>query len=44
MKDIQKILGYKFKSGRLLELALTHSSFSNENKLPGGNNKERLEF
>jgi len=44
MKDIQDILGYKFKSDKLLELALTHSSFSNEGKLPGSNNNERLEF
>ena len=44
MNDIQKIIGYNFKSNNLLTLALTHSSFSNESKLPHGNNNERLEF
>jgi len=44
MDDIQNIIGYKFKSDMLLMLALTHSSFSNESKLPSGENNERLEF
>jgi len=44
MIDIQDKIGYTFKNTKLMELALTHSSFSNENKIPAGNNNERLEF
>lgn len=33
---------YSFKNKRLLETALTHSSYANENKMPADN--ERLEF
>lgn len=35
-------IGYRFKDKKLLERALTHSSYANENKLPHDN--ERLEF
>lgn len=35
-------IGYVFKDKSLLEVALTHSSYANENKLPRDN--ERLEF
>lgn len=42
MKELENIIGYSFKDTRLLKLALTHSSFSNE-KGPYKNN-ERLEF
>ncbi len=38
----EKIIGYTFKNKALLKLALTHSSYANENKLPEDN--ERLEF
>ncbi len=38
----EKIIGYTFKNKELLKLALTHSSYANENKLPEDN--ERLEF
>ena len=49
MKDqelviLQKKLGYKFKNLSLLEAALTHSSYSNENKKSGCVSNERLEF
>ena len=37
-KDIQNRIGYTFKDQSLLELALTHKSFSNTA------NNERLEF
>jgi ribonuclease-3 len=37
-KDIQNRIGYNFKDQSLLELALTHKSFSNTA------NNERLEF
>lgn len=38
---IEKIVNYEFKDKSLLEEALTHSSFANENKV---NSYERLEF
>ena len=45
MENIQafeKMIGYTFKNKELLRIALTHSSYANENKLPRDN--ERLEF
>lgn len=39
--EIEKKIGYEFKNKELLETALTHSSYSNEKKVP---NNERLEF
>ncbi len=42
LSDFQKNIGYSFKDIKLLELALTHSSYANENKLKSNN--ERLEF
>ncbi len=39
-KEISRLLNYQFKSNRLLEEALTHSSASKSSKL----NNERLEF
>lgn len=43
-ETFQKILGYSFHDEGLLTLALTHSSFANENKLGRHENNERLEF
>lgn len=43
MKKLEEALQYKFKDKRLLERALTHSSFANENRRSDGSN-ERLEF
>ncbi len=40
----QKKIGYKFKNIALLECALTHSSFANENKSDNVRDNERLEF
>ncbi len=40
--DFEAIIGYDFKNKDLLKIALTHSSYANENKLP--QNNERLEF
>jgi ribonuclease III len=37
-------LGYRFRDGRLLEAALTHRSFLNEQQPPGREHNERLEF
>lgn len=41
MRELENKLGYSFKNKRLLETALTHSSFANENKT---DSNERLEF
>ena len=43
MKRLEEALQYKFKDKRLLDRALTHSSYANENKSSDGSN-ERLEF
>ena len=44
MESLESRLGYRFHNRALLENALTHSSYANENKdCPGGSN-ERLEF
>lgn len=40
--EFEEKLGYSFKDESLLELALTHSSYANENKLK--KNNERFEF
>jgi len=39
---LQELIAHAFRDGRLLELALTHKSYANENRLPEHN--ERLEF
>ena len=44
MQDLQDRLGYHFKDRELLDHALTHSSFANENKKLGLGDNERLEF
>ncbi len=43
MYELMKILGYEFKNVSLLETALTHSSYANENK-KSSTSYERLEF
>ena len=40
---LETIIGYKFKNPRLLETALTHTSYANESRAPVHHN-ERLEF
>ncbi len=42
--DLETSIGYKFKNIKFLENALTHSSYSNENKTYKRINNERLEF
>jgi len=37
-------IGYAFRDKRLIELAFTHRSFLNENRSPGREHNERLEF
>ena len=44
MNAFEDIIGYSFKDKNLLSLALTHSSYSNENKKAGCSDNERLEF
>ena len=41
LSEVEKIIGYKFKTKKLLQRALTHSSYSNEHKVESN---ERLEF
>jgi ribonuclease III len=41
--ELEEKIGYKFRNKNLIRQALTHSSYANERKLPGGSN-ERLEF
>ena len=43
-KDFQDAIGYTFTDIRFLHLAMTHSSYANEMKLPKSENNERLEF
>ncbi|MEK7133745.1 MAG: ribonuclease III [Patescibacteria group bacterium] len=40
----EKKIGYAFKGRRLLESAFTHRSYLNENRSPGREHNERLEF
>ena len=44
MEALEEKLGYRFNDRALLENALTHSSYANENKAKGLQNNERLEF
>ncbi len=44
LKEFQSRIGYKFNESQLLETALTHSSYANENKASGVLCNERLEF
>lgn len=41
LSEVEKIIGYKFKTKKLLIRALTHSSYSNEHRVESN---ERLEF
>ena len=41
LSEIEKIIGYTFKTKKLLQKAFTHSSFSNEHRVESN---ERLEF
>lgn len=44
MLELEKKLEYEFKNKSLLENALTHSSYANENRKNGIESNERLEF
>ncbi len=42
--ELEKMMGYKFENMNLITRAMTHSSYSNENKKEKLKNNERLEF
>lgn len=44
MDELEKKLGYRFRDRRLLEHAMTHSSYANEHRGAGLTSNERLEF
>jgi ribonuclease-3 len=44
LRDLEKVLGYRFKNEALLSQALTHRSFVNENEKARLRNNEALEF
>ncbi len=44
LKELEEKIGYEFRNRKLLMQALTHSSFSNEQKINKLKNYERLEF
>lgn len=44
LKKFEKLLGYKFRRRDHLKRALTHKSFTNENRLPSVENNERYEY
>lgn len=44
VKDLQERIGYQFQDTRLLKRALTHSSYTNEQRINRNGDYERLEF
>lgn len=44
IEKLQEKTGYVFRDKQLLETAMTHSSYSNENRAQARHNNERLEF
>lgn len=44
MQPLEEKLGYTFQDKRLLENALTHSSYANEHRGNDTHSNERLEF
>jgi ribonuclease-3 len=44
LEELEKKIGYSFRDKSLLRQALTHSSFSNEQKIHKWKNYERIEF
>ncbi len=43
LTELEQVIGYEFNEQRLLQQALTHSSFANEKHMKLSDN-ERLEF
>lgn len=44
LEQLEEIIGYRYKNRELLQEALTHSSFANEQKINKSRDYERLEF
>lgn len=44
MGELEKTVGYTFQDPKLLELALTHSSYAHEHYAGKRHDNERLEF
>jgi len=44
LQNLERVIGYEFRSGELLRNALTHSSYANERRESGIADNERLEF
>ncbi len=44
LESMSEVLSYKFRDISLLDMALTHSSYGNENSGPARRDNERLEF
>ena len=44
LRELEAYLGYRFEDSGLLDNALTHRSFVNENPGLSGKDNERLEF
>ena len=44
MQELERKLGYRFRSGALLAEALRHSSYANEHRGAESVSNERLEF
>lgn len=44
IEELEKTIGYEFKNKELIKHALTHSSFSNEQKINKWENYQRLEY
>lgn len=44
LKQLEKLLRYRFRNKNLLNHALTHKSYSNEKNMPIASDNERLEF
>ena len=44
LSDLEKKIGYRFQEFSLLEHAMRHSSFCNEQKMDKLQNNERMEF
>ena len=44
LTELEQVIGYEFNEQRLLQQALTHSSFANEKHMKKLSDNERLEF
>lgn len=44
VENVEKVINYKFNNFSLLKMAMTHSSFANDQRMNKNNCNERLEF